>query len=217
MASHIIALDCDGVLLDYDRAYASAWQRAFGEFPREVEPLAYWPLQRWGVRRVVGQELERFRAAFDERFWSGLPAVPGARQACERLCDAGFELACVTALPPHLAEARRKNLGSLGFPAMRVITTGYTRGDVSPKAAALAALAALAPVAFVDDYLPYLFGVDRSIHCALIMRGPIGTPNAGPRLALAHSQHADLSAFAAWWLGPAGGLARPAGPDSSRG
>ena len=41
MASHIIALDCDGVLLDYDRAYASAWQRAFGEFPREVEPLAY--------------------------------------------------------------------------------------------------------------------------------------------------------------------------------
>jgi hypothetical protein len=212
MASRTMALDCDGVLLDYDLAYAGAWQRAFGEYPREVEPQAYWPLQRWGVRRVVGEDLERFRAAFDERFWSGLPAIPGARQACERLREAGYQLACVTALPPHLADARAQNLRSLGFPAMRVVTTGYTRGEVSPKAAALAALS---PVAFVDDYLPYLYGVDRSIHCALIMRGPVGTPNAGPRLALAHSQHADLAGFASWWLGRAEGLPPSGGPASS--
>jgi phosphoglycolate phosphatase-like HAD superfamily hydrolase len=30
MNNKIIALDADGVLLDYNLAYASAWQRAFG-------------------------------------------------------------------------------------------------------------------------------------------------------------------------------------------
>ena len=28
--SRLMALDADGVLLDYNRAYAHAWQRAFG-------------------------------------------------------------------------------------------------------------------------------------------------------------------------------------------
>src|SRR5258708_10635187 len=31
----IIALDADGVLLDYNRAYAGAWERAFGQRSEE--------------------------------------------------------------------------------------------------------------------------------------------------------------------------------------
>lgn len=30
MTRPIIAVDADGVLLDYNRAYANAWERAFG-------------------------------------------------------------------------------------------------------------------------------------------------------------------------------------------
>ena len=48
----IIALDADGVLLDYGLAYAGAWQKAFGQIPRERDPLAYWPIDRWDVGSI---------------------------------------------------------------------------------------------------------------------------------------------------------------------
>jgi beta-phosphoglucomutase-like phosphatase (HAD superfamily) len=54
MTKGIIALDADGVLLDYGLAYASAWQKAFGTYPGERDPLAYWPIDRWEVERVEG-------------------------------------------------------------------------------------------------------------------------------------------------------------------
>ena len=47
----IIALDADGVLLDYNRAYAGAWERAFGQRPAEADPHAYWAMD--GLRRPV--------------------------------------------------------------------------------------------------------------------------------------------------------------------
>ena len=214
MARPLIALDADGVLLDFHLGYAGAWRRAFGAHPVERDPQAYWPMDRWQVDRLDDAGRAHFRRHFDDEFWSSVPVIEGAVEACQRLHDAGYDLVCVSALEAEHEAARLRNLRSHGFPIERVVATGNAPGLLSPK---VDAITALAPIAFVDDYLPYLFGVDRSIHCALIMRGPIGTPNAGPRLALAHSQHADLSAFAAWWLGPAGGLARPAGPDSSRG
>lgn len=43
-------------------------------------------------------------------------------------------------------------------------------------------------------------GVPTSVHAALIMREPNGSPNVGEDLALAHSKHEDLSGFARWWL-----------------
>jgi hypothetical protein len=36
----IIALDADGVLLDYNFAYAKAWERVFGALPEERNPQA---------------------------------------------------------------------------------------------------------------------------------------------------------------------------------
>ena len=35
MSRPLLALDADGVLLDFHRGYASAWERAFGSAPRE--------------------------------------------------------------------------------------------------------------------------------------------------------------------------------------
>ena len=81
----LIALDADGVLLDFHLGYASAWQRAFGRAPIERDPLAYWPMDRWQVKRLDASERDRFRAAFDEHFWTTVPAIPGAVDACHRL------------------------------------------------------------------------------------------------------------------------------------
>lgn len=197
MNRQLIALDGDGVLLDYNRAYAAAWQRAFGHYPTERDSQAYWAMDRWNVERLCDERLEQLRACFDETFWSTVPAMDGALEACEKLSAAGYELICVSALRPVHEQARLRNLQDLGFPIQRVIATSNTGGEQSPKAHALAQLQ---PVAFVDDYLPYFRGVSSSIHAALVLREPGGTPNTGPGLQAIHSTHTNLAAFANWWL-----------------
>ncbi|OWW21751.1 HAD family hydrolase [Noviherbaspirillum denitrificans] len=193
----IIALDADGVLLDYHQAYAKAWAKAFGALPAVRDPLAYWPIDRWDVRRLAGAELALFRACFDHQYWSTIPAMPGAQDACCALAAAGYELVCVSAIEAQFEAARLDNLRRCGFPIERVIATANAGGDVSPKAAALRELR---PVVFVDDFLPYLRGIPVNIHAALVLREPNGSPNAGDDLAWAHSQHADLASFTTWWL-----------------
>lgn len=198
MGSESIVLDGDGVLVDYHAAYPLAWQRAFGTLPGLKDKNAYWPHDRWDVPRLEGAELEHFRSKFDAEFWATIPANPGALEACIRLAAAGYRLVCVTALASQFQEARRQNLLSLGFPIDTVIaTTNEIVGGVSPKAKAIRKLNA---VAFVDDYLPYLLGIEGKTHLALITRETNGSPNRGPELEKVHSTHNDLAAFADFWL-----------------
>jgi phosphoglycolate phosphatase-like HAD superfamily hydrolase len=197
MAKPVIALDADGVLLDFHLGYAGAWQRAFGTAPRERDPLAYWPMDRWEVERLDDVGRTHFRKHFDETFWTTVPAIPGAVEACHRLHDAGFDLVCVSALESEFEVARLRNLRDLGFPIERVIATGNAAGERSPKADAITELD---PQAFVDDYLPYLRGVPAHVHTALVLRAPNGSPNSGAEMTLARSVHDDLGAFATHWL-----------------
>ncbi|MBS0308788.1 MAG: HAD family hydrolase [Proteobacteria bacterium] len=193
----IIALDADGVLLDYHHAYRRAWAKAFGELPAIRDSQAYWPIDRWAVRRLEGDELATFRACFDHDYWSTIPAIAGAVDACHALTAAGYELVCVSAIEAGFQEARLQNLRCCGFPIERVIATANAGAGSSPKADALQKLQ---PAAFVDDFLPYLWGIPKHIHAALILREPNGSPNTGDDLAWAHSTHADLASFATWWL-----------------
>ena len=197
MPRPLIALDADGVLLDFHLGYAGAWRRAFGAAPAERDPLAYWPIDRWEVDRLDDERRAHFRRHFDADFWASVPAIEGAVAACQRLHDAGFDLVCVSALDAEHEAARLRNLRDHGFPIERVFATGNAAGERSPKADAIAALA---PEAFVDDYLPYFRGVPERVHTALVLRAPNGSPNAGPELALARSIHQDLPDFADYWL-----------------
>ena len=70
MARPLIALDADGVLLDFHLGYAAAWERAFGRAPAERDPKAYWPMDRWYVNRLDTWGRAVFKAAFDEHFWT---------------------------------------------------------------------------------------------------------------------------------------------------
>ncbi|HZE91951.1 MAG TPA: HAD family hydrolase [Rhizobacter sp.] len=197
MPRPVIALDADGVLLDFNLAYAHVWGRAFGKRPHERDPRAYWPTDRWHVPELAPAQWEHFRTHFDQGFWSAVPAIEGAVSACHRLHKAGFDLVCVTALDLRYEAARLNNLRALGFPIERVLATGNSGTERSPKADAVNELR---PVAFVDDYLPYLRGVHAAIHTALILREPHGSPNAGSEMSLAKSMHADLAAFSHHWL-----------------
>jgi phosphoglycolate phosphatase-like HAD superfamily hydrolase len=199
MSRPILAIDADGVLVDLHVGYARAWQRAFGVYPAERDPQAYWPMDRWQVEALDAEQRLVLRAQFDEPFWASLPAIPGALDACLRLHDAGYELVCVTALESRFMEARQNNLRALGFPIRRVLATGHVEGDRSPKADAIEKLR---PVAFVDDYIAYMRGMPGYVHTALVLRAPNGSPNVGEELRLARSVHQDLAAFAEHWLGP---------------
>ena len=206
MSKRLIALDADGVLLDYAAGYAGAWCKAFGIYPRERDAKAYWPMDRWEVEWLEGEQLQAFRRAFDDDFWGSIPAIPDAVDACHLLVDAGYELVCVTALPQQFRAARERNLRLHGFPITLVHATDDIATLASPKADTLNELR---PMAFVDDYLPYLVGVDAAIHKALIMRGQTGSPNMGERLVHADSQHLDLMSFARWWISRASPSPRP--------
>lgn len=197
MNRKLIALDGDGVLLDYGAAYPHAWRRAFGVFPREIDPSAYWPLERWDVERLSGQRLDNLRRHFDEQFWSSMAAIEGAVDATLALRDAGYELVCVSALEPAFEQARLRNLRDLGFPIERVIATSSAVNGRNPKAIALTALN---PVAFVDDFLPYLLGLPARIHTALLRGHAAVSPDHGPGSESVQSKHRDLAAFTAWWL-----------------
>ena len=193
----VVALDADGVLLDYHQAYRHAWWKAFDGLPELKDVFAYWPIDRWNVRRLEGDDLESFRRCFDHEFWSTIPAISGAVDAAVRLQDAGYELVCVSAVNTHFQAARLQNLRDCGFPIERVIATANSAHNISPKASALNALR---PVAFVDVYLPYLRGISSDIHSALVLREPNGSPNIGEELVNGHSQHSDLADFVHWWL-----------------
>jgi phosphoglycolate phosphatase-like HAD superfamily hydrolase len=197
MPRPIIALDADGVLLDFHLAYAEAWERAFGTYPAERDRLAYWPMDRWQVERLGIFKRSRFKAEFGELFWSTVPAIAGAVEACHSLHDAGYDLVCVSALETRFETARLRNLRALDFPIERVVATGNAETARSPKADAIEGLS---PVAFVDDYLPYLRGIPDQVHTALVLRAPNGSPNVGPELVLARSTHEDLADFSEHWL-----------------
>jgi phosphoglycolate phosphatase-like HAD superfamily hydrolase len=197
MRRPLIALDADGVLLDFHRGYAGAWERAFGRYPAERDALAYWPMDRWEVERLDDQKRAHFRRHFDEQFWRTVPPIEGAVAACHRLHDGGYELVCVSALDFAYEAARLHNLRAHGFPIERVLATGHHEGARSPKADAIESLR---PEAFVDDYLPYLRGLPRDVHAALVLRAPNGSPNVGDELRIAHSVHRDLADFTSHWL-----------------
>jgi len=197
MTRPLIALDADGVLLDFHLGYAGAWERAFGTRPAERDPQAYWPMDRWAVERLDEARRVHFRSHFDELFWTTVPAIDGAIAACHRLRDAGFDLVCVSALDFEYEAARLHNLREHGFPIERVIATGSAASDRSPKAAAIETLN---PVAFVDDYLPFLRGLPAQVHTALVLRAPNGSPNVGDEVKTVSSVHDDLAGFTDHWL-----------------
>jgi hypothetical protein len=113
------------------------------------------------------------------------------------LRDAGYDLVCVSALDLEFEKARLRNLRNLGFPIEHVIATSRSEMSGNPKADAITDLR---PVAFVDDYLPYLVDLPDDVHTALLRGDARGSPNRGMDLGYVRSQHKDLSTFARWWL-----------------
>lgn len=192
----LIALDGDGVLVDYRPTYPLVWQRAFGESLTVVNPRAYHAANMYGVGFRDDEHKAAFFKHFTEDVWETLPALAGAIDACEQLLEAGYDLVCVTAMPPEFAAARQRNFDRMGIPVKKVIPTGRSGlGNVKAPA-----LNALKPIALVDDLADNFIGLDAGIHCALIDSGADDAPARHTDPAAAHSVHQTLLEFVDWWL-----------------
>lgn len=75
MTKPIIVLDCDGVLLDYNLAYASQWQRVFGYYPKEKDPKGHFPIDRWDVPRFDDEMKQKWAEHLDFEFWSTMKPI----------------------------------------------------------------------------------------------------------------------------------------------
>ena len=194
--SFLLAIDADGVLLDYNRAFASVWQSVFGVHLTEVLPNAYHAREQFGVDMSDEEVKTRFYRAFDEKAWSSMPALPGAVLATQRLAREGHTLICVTSMPAEFRAARLKNLRALGMPFEEVIATGRDRSldQNNPKKQAIDALR---PDFFVDDLLENFKDLNPGVHHAFIDAGKKNSPNTHwVGSSLHHSTHVSLLNFA---------------------
>lgn len=194
----LIAIDADGVLVDYHQAYKQAWLQAFGEDLHDINPQAYWAKDRFAAKQLNLAERKQLRDAMGYDFWAQMQALPGAQQACQELKAAGHRLVCVTALHANFQQAREHNLRQLGFDFDEVVATGNepTHNWASPKAEAIRRLQA---DYLIDDYAPYFRGLEASnVHKALVTREALMSPNTGDVLSLVDSSHVNLWAFSQW-------------------
>ncbi|CAF1092795.1 unnamed protein product [Rotaria sordida] len=145
----IIALDCDGVLLNYQATFGQIYEKAFGKQLTVVSPNAYHSTTMYGVT-FTPEERTQFNAVWDVDGWRTMPMHDGALEACHLLHEAGYELICVTSMPASFTEHRLENLRSHGFPIDRVISAGHDKENPSrnPKKQAIEQLH---PAIFVDD------------------------------------------------------------------
>lgn len=192
----LIALDCDGVILDYNKAYAQVWAHVTGAHPKVLRQGAYHATNEYAMEFVSDDHKSQFFDAFDIKGWLDMPALPGAVEACQMLDAAGFELVVVSSMPEHRDLHRLMNLQRLGIPVQRVIATGRKPGEINPK---LRYLQELKPVAFVDDLVSNFTGVDQT-HCALIDWEVEDNPNMDADYALVDSTHTSLLEFAKYWV-----------------
>lgn len=197
----LIAVDCDGVLLDYNRAFGGVWMRHFQVALTPAEPRAYHATAFWGVERPPKDH--PFWAQFAAECWRHMPAIPGALEACRRLADAGHRLVCVTSMPQEHRADREANLRDLGFPLEAVVATGSCDHDKTkthnPK---LAAITQLAPDWMVDDELRKLKDLP-GVRCVLVDPGHPDSPNVNQDDGYLALRVESLTGFAEALLGPA--------------
>lgn len=164
--SKIIALDVDGVLLDFMNPFDIAAKEVFGckinKDRNEHGMEQYDLLQRASINQ--DQLFEIFDYMIKTKMYSKFPALPGAVEAIAKIQAAGFDIYNVTAIPDGVRDQRLKNLqDALNFKPKEIICVGMGKSKKE-------ALEELRPQIFIDDRLHYLEEVPFIYHLGWIDR-----------------------------------------------
>lgn len=201
----VIALDADGVLVDYNKTWGRIYGLHFNEEMTVADPTAYHATTYWG-KPLPARDSTFWQAFTDQDGWGTMEAKPGAVEACHQLRALGFDLVCVSSMPPEFESRRLANLKALGFPIDRVIAPARhhtPKGQKAPEAVhpanpKLEVIHDLMPAWFVDDEFRKLRGI-QGVNLVLIDPGHPDTPNTD----VDHGQltvHVDSLADFATWL-----------------
>jgi hypothetical protein len=143
-----VALDCDGVILDFLSQFRAVANYALGRDVEEGENV-YDLNKRFNLQP---HERDHIMKIFHhEGFWSNLPALPGAIDGARALQDAGHRVVVVTAIDDDFKSARLDNLRRLGFKPDEIYCVGAHSGHTKGEAFHVEQ-----PHAIVDDRLVYL-------------------------------------------------------------
>ena len=110
MSDKIIFTDCDGVILDWEKAFKT-WMVSHGY--THIDGSQYSIDKQYGIPRELGKQLVR---TFNESAWMGqLEALRSARSGVARLVEAGYQFVVITSLSldPAAKHARQVNLDNV--------------------------------------------------------------------------------------------------------
>ncbi len=160
---HRVALDCDGVLLNFDHSFARVASEALG---RPVIKLN----NRYELNDRYGLSDRDFQFAWDalddhEHGWKNMAILPGAVESVARLREQGASIHLVTGIQNRLAECRLANLLAHAIEVESIHCVG------DGKASKTAILRDLRPSVFVDDRLFLLNDADFVPHRAWVDHG----------------------------------------------
>lgn len=152
ISENAAAVDVDGVLLDFDRAFATVGSSALGR-PLIKRNTSYYLAERYGLGPA---EVSRVWAAMDDHpmGWQGMPLLPGAANAMSRLKRLGLNLHIVTGINERLVQTRLANLLAHSIEVDSIDCVG--EGHQSK----VASLLKYRPIMFVDDRLRLLEEAD---------------------------------------------------------
>lgn len=188
-----IALDCDGVILDYNYT----WGKILSTFlNKEILPkkVAYFAYNVFDYH-LSDKETKNFYALFHEHGWNQMQALKGALEAIQILQKKNFDIHIVTSIPQEAHLYRKNNLKSLGIDFSSLHTVGFQHNTNLKKDI----INEMKPIYFVDDLLQNFEGVTQSTNCVLIDIPGEDNPNhfyPHKHNITLHSTHNSLLEFA---------------------
>lgn len=158
MTTNVIALDGDGVLFNYNKGVAHLYKEVFCKDVKVKLKGAYHAHNEYDLEADgdISQKFkDHFISLFDKRdMWSRLPAIEGAKEAIDIMISKGYEVVCLTSMPPKFEQHRLQNakLHDMGISKVIAVDrkTAKEKGISNPKKEYLKRYE---PYAFVDDLM----------------------------------------------------------------
>ena len=157
-----LAIDADGVILDFERKFMDLWEQKHGDRPERV-CNAYSSTTSFGLQDKCPDLMKFIYENADiEDFYGNMNMLPGAEEAIHELHDMGFELICVTAIPNELRELRFNNLiNKFKLPISDILTAPRTNAIIAnPKALIVNAME---PIALIEDHVHNFLDINPGI------------------------------------------------------
>lgn len=167
--SKIIALDCDGVLLDYIETYQKLYEEMFNVKITPANPRSFNVDKNLGIDWSGREDKQaEFYELFAEKGWKMMNPLPGAIDATKHMVDMGYEIIVVTSMPEEKALDRAMNLRNVGIPFKDVVACGshsLAKDGVNLKEKHLKKIK---PEYFADDLLSNFHNVSHMTKCVFI-------------------------------------------------